>query len=301
MKIALLTRNASLYSHRRLIEAAKERGHEIQAIDTLKVYLNVSASAPEMRYKGHLLEGFDAVIPRIGASITFFGTAVVRQFEVMGVYSVNDSQAIARSRDKLRSIQVLARKGIGIPDTGFAHGTRQTDDLIAMLGGAPLVVKLIEGTQGMGVVLGETRKAVSSVMNAFGQLKANILLQEFIKEAGNSDIRCLVVGDKVVAAMMRRGAKGDFRSNLHRGGTALPVKISPQERKIAVKAARAMGLKVCGVDLLRSDRGPLVLEVNSSPGLEGIEKATKLDVAGKIIKYIEQNARPKSARSHWKG
>ncbi len=301
MKIALLTRNAKLYSHQRLIEAAQERGHEIQAIDTLKVYFNVSASTPQIRYKGELLEGFDAVIPRIGASISFFGAAVVRQFEVMGVYSLNDSQAISRSRDKLRSIQVLARKGIGIPDTGFAHGTRQTDDVIDMLGGAPLVVKLIEGTQGMGVVLGETRKAVSSVMNAFGQLKANILVQEFIKEAGNSDIRCLVVGDKVVAAMMRKGAKGDFRSNLHRGGTALPVKITPLERKTAVKAAKAMGLRLCGVDLLRSNRGPLVLEVNSSPGLEGLEKTTDVDVAGKIIKYIEENARPASARSHWKG
>lgn len=301
MKIALLTRNAKLYSHRRLIEAAQERGHEIQAIDTLKVYFNVSASTPQIRYKGELLEDFDAIIPRIGASISFFGAAVVRQFEVMGVYSLNDSQAISRSRDKLRSIQVLARKSIGIPDTGFAHGTRQTDDVIDMLGGAPLVVKLIEGTQGMGVVLGETRKAVSSVMNAFGQLKANILVQEFIKEAGNSDIRCLVVGDKVVAAMMRKGAKGDFRSNLHRGGTAMPVKITPQERKTAVKAAKAMGLNLCGVDLLRSNRGPLVLEVNSSPGLEGVEKATKVDVAGKIIKYIEKNARPASSRSHWKG
>ncbi|MCH8861539.1 MAG: 30S ribosomal protein S6--L-glutamate ligase [Proteobacteria bacterium] len=299
--MALLTRNAKLYSHRRLIEAAEERGHEIHAIDTLKIYFNVSASAPQIRYKGALLEGFDAIIPRIGASITFFGAAVVRQFEVMGVYSVNDSQAIARSRDKLRSIQVLARRGIGIPDTGFAHGTRQTDDMLDMLGGAPLVIKLIEGTQGMGVVLGETRKAVSSVMNAFGQLKANFLVQEFIKEAGNSDIRCLVVGDRVVAAMMRKGAKGDFRSNLHRGGTALAVKITPQERKTAVKAARAMGLKVCGVDLLRSNRGPLVLEVNSSPGLQGVEKATGVDVAGKIIKYIEENARPKPTRSRWKG
>ena len=267
----------------------------------MKIYFNVSASAPQIRYKGALLEGFDAIIPRIGASITFFGAAVVRQFEVMGVYSVNDSQAIARSRDKLRSIQVLARRGIGIPDTGFAHGTRQTDDMLDMLGGAPLVIKLIEGTQGMGVVLGETRKAVSSVMNAFGQLKANFLVQEFIKEAGNSDIRCLVVGDRVVAAMMRKGAKGDFRSNLHRGGTALAVKITPQERKTAVKAARAMGLKVCGVDLLRSNRGPLVLEVNSSPGLQGVEKATGVDVAGKIIKYIEENARPKPTRSRWKG
>lgn len=301
MKIALLTRNAKLYSHRRLIEAAEERGHEIHAIDTLKIYFNVSASAQQIRYKGALLEGFDAIIPRIGASITFFGAAVVRQFEVMGVYSVNDSQAISRSRDKLRSIQVLARRGIGIPDTGFAHGTRQTDDMLDMLGGAPLVIKLIEGTQGMGVVLGETRKAVSSVMNAFGQLKANFLVQEFIKEAGNSDIRCLVVGDRVVAAMMRKGAKGDFRSNLHRGGTASAVKITPQERKTAVKAARAMGLKVCGVDLLRSNRGPLVLEVNSSPGLQGVEKATGVDVAGKIIKYIEENARSKPARSHWKG
>lgn len=300
MKIALLTRNPKLYSHRRLVEAATERGHEMEAVDTLKVYINVSSSKPELRYRGETLEGFDAVIPRIGASITFYGCAVVRQFEVMGVYSLNDSQSIARSRDKLRSTQILARKGVDIPQTGFAHGTRQTEDLIDMMDGPPLVIKLIEGTQGMGVVLGETRKAVSSVMNAFGQLKANILVQEFIKEAGNADIRCLVIGKKVVAAMKRVGAKGDFRSNLHRGGTASPVKITAKERATAVKAARAMGLAVCGVDMLRSDRGPLVLEVNSSPGLEGIETATGKDVAGSIIDYLVAHAKPASA-SRWRG
>jgi ribosomal protein S6--L-glutamate ligase len=301
MKIAMLARNPKLYSHQRLVETAKERGHEIQVIDTLGVYINVASHRPELRYKGVKLEGFDAVIPRIGASITFFGTAVLRQFEVMGVYPLNESVAIGRSRDKLRSLQLLARKGIGLPVTVFAHATSQAEDILDMIGGAPVIIKLLEGTQGIGVVLGETPAAAKSMIQAFGGLKANILVQEFIKEAGNQDIRCLVIGDKVVAAMMRKGAEGDFRSNLHRGGNARAVKITPQERSTAVRAANIMGLNVCGVDLLRSNHGPVVMEVNSSPGLEGLEDATGVDVAGKIIEFLEKNAKPHSTKTRGRG
>lgn len=301
MKIALLARNANLYSHKRLVEAAEERGHEIDVIDTLRVYLNVAAHRPQLRYRGENLEGFDAVIPRIGASVTFFGSAVLRQFEVMGVYPLNESVAITRSRDKLRSLQLLARKGIGLPVTIFAHSTSQAEDIIEMLGGAPVVIKLLEGTQGIGVVLADTDSSAKSMIQAFGGLKANILVQEFIKEAGNEDIRCLVVGDRVVAAMLRKGVEGDFRSNLHRGGSAQPVKITPEERSTAVRAANVMGLNVCGVDLLRSNHGPVVMEVNSSPGLEGVEKATNVDVAGKIIEFIEKNARPNRTKTRGRG
>ncbi|GEQ97350.1 putative alpha-L-glutamate ligase [Iodidimonas gelatinilytica] len=301
MRIALLARNPNLYSHQRLMEAAKERGHEIQWIDTMKVYLKMGEVRPEMRYKGEEMPQFDAVIPRIGASITFFGTAVLRQFEVMGVYPLNESVAISRSRDKLRSMQLLSRRGVKLPVTGVANGTRQTDDLIHMMGGPPLVIKLVEGTQGVGVVLGDTMPAVKSMINAFAGLEAHILVQEFIKEAGNEDIRCLVVGEKVVASMRRKGPEGDFRSNLHRGGSAHAVKITPAERATAVKAAKVMGLNVCGVDMLRSDRGPLVMEVNSSPGLEGIEKSTHLDIAGKIIEFIEKDARPHRTKTKGKG
>lgn len=301
MKIAMLARNPKLYSHQRLVEAATARGHEIQVIDTLAVYINVASNRPELRYKGVKLEGFDAVIPRIGASITFFGNAVLRQFEVMGVYPLNESVAIGRSRDKLRSLQLLARKGIGLPVTVFAHATSQAEDILQMIGGAPVVIKLLEGTQGIGVVLGETQGAAKSMIEAFGGLKANILVQEFIKEAGNQDIRCLVIGEKVVAAMMRKGAEGDFRSNLHRGGSALSVKITPEERSTAVRAAAIMGLNVCGVDLLRSNHGPVVMEVNSSPGIEGLEKATGLDVAGKMIEFLEKNAKPNSTKSRGRG
>ena len=301
MKIAMLARNPSLYSHQRLVAAAEERGHEIQIIDTLRVYINVASHRPEMRYKGVKLEGFDAVIPRIGASITFFGTAVLRQFEVMGVYPLNESVAIGRSRDKLRSLQLLARRGIGLPVTVFAHATSQADDILDMIGGAPVIIKLLEGTQGIGVVLGETPGAAKSMIQAFGGLKANILVQEFIKEAGNQDIRCLVIGDKVVASMMRKGVEGDFRSNLHRGGQALKVKITPEERSTAVRAANIMGLNVAGVDLLRSNHGPVVMEVNSSPGLEGLEKATEVDVAGKIIGFLEENAKPNRTRTRGRG
>jgi ribosomal protein S6--L-glutamate ligase len=301
MKIAMLARNPKLYSHQRLVETAKKRGHEIQVIDTLAVYINVASHRPELRYKGAKLEGFDAVIPRIGASITFFGNAVLRQFEIMGVYPLNESVAIGRSRDKLRSLQLLARKGIGLPVTVFAHATSQAEDILDMIGGAPVIIKLLEGTQGIGVVLGETAGAAKSMIQAFGGLKANILVQEFIKEAGNQDIRCLVVGEKVVAAMMRKGAEGDFRSNLHRGGNALAVKITPEERSTAVRAANIMGLNVCGVDLLRSNHGPVVMEVNSSPGLEGLENATGVDVAGKIIEFLEKNAKPNSTKTRGRG
>ncbi len=301
MKIALLARNANLYTHKRFVEAAEARGHEIDVIDTLRVYLNVASHRPQIRYRGEILQDYDAVIPRIGASVTFFGTAILRQFEIMGVYPLNESVAITRSRDKLRSLQLLARKGIGLPVTIFAHSTSQADDILEMLGGAPVVIKLLEGTQGIGVVLGETDGSAKSMIQAFGGLKANILVQEFIKEAGNEDIRCLVVGDRVVASMVRKGVKGDFRSNLHRGGSAQPIKITPEERSTAVRAANVMGLNVCGVDILRSNHGPVVMEVNSSPGLEGVEKATGIDVAAKIIGFIEKNARPNKTRTRGKG
>jgi ribosomal protein S6--L-glutamate ligase len=301
MKIALMARNPNLYSHQRLIEAAEQRGHEIDVIDTMRVYIHIASHRPEMYYRGQKVEGYDAVIPRIGASVTFFGTAVLRQFEMMGVYPLNESVAISRSRDKLRSHQLLARRGIGLPVTVFAHSTGRADDIIEMLGGAPVVIKLLEGTQGIGVVLGETPGAAKSMIQAFGGLKANILVQEFIKESGGSDIRCLVVGEKVVASMIRKGAEGDFRSNLHRGGSADAVKITPEERSTAVRAAKIMGLNVCGVDMLRSNHGPVVMEVNSSPGLEGVEKATGKDVAGAIIAFLEKNAKPHKTRTRGRG
>jgi len=301
MKIALMARNPGLYSHKRLVEAAEQRGHEINVIDTMRVYVHIASHRPEMYYRGEKVEGYDAVIPRIGASVTFFGTAVLRQFEMMGVYPLNESVAISRSRDKLRSHQLMARKGIGLPVTVFAHSTSRADEIVEMLGGAPVIIKLLEGTQGIGVVLGETTAAAKSMIQAFGGLKANILVQEFIKEAGSSDIRCLVVGDKVVASMMRKGAEGDFRSNLHRGGSAQTVKITPEERSVAVRAAQVMGLNVCGVDMLRSNHGPVVMEVNSSPGLEGVEKATGKDVAGSIITFLEKNAKSGNTRTRGRG
>ncbi|WP_305812490.1 30S ribosomal protein S6--L-glutamate ligase [Photobacterium leiognathi] len=295
MKIGILSRNRSLYSTARLIEAAEQRGHEIKVIDALRCYMNINSEKPQIHFKGEDLVNFDAIIPRIGASVTFYGTAVLRQFEMMGVYTVNESVAISRSRDKLRSMQLLSRKCIGMPVTGFASKPDDVKDLLDMVGGAPVVIKLLEGTQGIGVVLAETRKAAESVIEAFMGLKANIMVQEYIKEAGGADIRCFVIGDKVIAAMKRQGTEGEFRSNLHRGGSAALVKITPEERKTAVAAAKIMGLGVAGVDLLRSDRGPLVMEVNSSPGLEGIEKATGKDIAGMIIEYIEKNAVKKSS------
>jgi len=301
MKIAVLSRNRKLYSTQRLIEAAEERGHEVHVFDVLRCYMNIATMRPEIHYKGENLDGFDAVIPRIGASVTFYGTAVLRQFEMMGVYPLNESVAITRSRDKLRSLQLLARKGIGLPVTGFAHSPDDIQDLLKMVGGAPVVIKLLEGTQGIGVVLAETQKAAESVIEAFMGLKANILVQEFIKEAGGADIRCFVIGDKVVAAMKRQGKEGEFRSNLHRGGSATLVRITPEERSTAVRAATTMGLNVAGVDLLRSNHGPVVMEVNSSPGLEGIEKATGRDVADLIIQFIEKNAKPNRTRTRGRG
>jgi ribosomal protein S6--L-glutamate ligase len=300
VKLAILSRKQSLYSTRRLYEAAKARGHEVQVVDYLRCYMSIASHRPEVFYLGKSLH-FDAVIPRIGASQTFYGTAVVRQFEMMGAYSVNESQAISRSRDKLRCLQLLARRGIGLPVTGFAHSTKDVDGLIDIVGGAPLVVKLLEGTQGIGVVLAENRKAAESVIEAFRGLEANILVQEYIREAGGKDIRAFVVGGKVVAAMRRTAPEGEFRSNLHRGGSASKVKITPEERSIAVRSAKAMGLRVCGVDLLRSNHGPVVLEVNSSPGLEGIEGATGIDVADKVIEFIEANAGPNRNRDRIKG
>jgi ribosomal protein S6--L-glutamate ligase len=289
MNIAILSRDASLYSTRRLKEASEARGHEVQIIDYLRCYMNITARRPQIFFQGRELDGFDALIPRIGATHTFYGTAVVRQFESLGTLSANESQAITRSRDKLRSLQLLARNKIGLPVTGFAHSTKDIDGLLETVGGAPVVVKLLEGTQGVGVVLAETRQAAESVIAAFRQLDANILVQEFLKEARGSDIRAIVVGGRVVAAITRQGAPGDFRSNLHRGGTATRVRLTPEERSIAVRATRTLGLNVSGVDMIRSNHGPVVLEVNSSPGLEGVEGATGVDVAGRIIEFLEKN------------
>ncbi|WP_374331676.1 30S ribosomal protein S6--L-glutamate ligase [Aestuariivirga sp.] len=301
MKIALLTRNQKLYSHQRLIETAARRGHHMVPIDYLKCYMNITSKKPELRYQGEKLEGFDAVIPRIGASHTFYGLAVLRQFEMMGVYPVNESVAIGRSRDKLRSLQLLARDGVGLPVTAFAHDSKRTDDLLDIVGGAPVVIKLLEGTQGIGVVLSETHKSAKSVVEAFHGANVAILVQEFIKEAEGSDIRAFVVGRSLVAAMERRGAKGDFRSNLHRGGSASMIELTPLEKATALKAARSMGLNVAGVDMLRSSHGPTVIEVNSSPGLEGIEKATGVDVADTIVRFVERHAKPGRTRTRGKG
>ena len=288
MKIALLSRNRKLYSSNRIIEAAKARGHEVIVIDVLRAYMNIASHKPSIHYKGEPVEGVDAVIPRIGASVTAYGTAVLRQFEMMGVVSLNESVAITRSRDKLRSMQLLSRKGIGMPLTGYASRPDDIKDMIKMVGGAPLVIKLLQGTQGIGVVLAETQKAAESVIEGFMGVHADILVQEFIKEAGGSDIRCFVIDGKVVAAMKRQGAEGEFRSNLHRGGSSSLIKITPEERSTAVRAAGIMGLNVAGVDLLRSNHGPVVMEVNSSPGLEGIEGATGKDIAGMIITNLEK-------------
>ena len=301
MKIVVLSTNKRLYSTNRLVEAGEARGHEMQVIDHRRCYMNIVSHSPSVHYKGESIDGIDAVIPRIGASVSFYGTAVVRQFEMMGVYSVNESVAISRSRDKLRALQLLARRGIGLPVTGFANSPDDTEDLLNAVGGAPVVIKLLEGTQGVGVVLAETRKAASSVIEAFRGLKADFMVQEFIKEAGGADIRCFVVGDKVVAAMKRQGKEGEFRSNLHRGGTASLIKITPEERSTAVRSAKVMGLNVAGVDLLRSRHGPVIMEVNSSPGLEGIEAATNKDVAGMIIGFIEKHAQRGKTRTRGRG
>ena len=292
MKICILTKNPNLYSHKRLLEAGEKRGHEMRMLNTLYCYMNICASQPTIHYRGgQVIEELDAVIPRIGISNTFYGTAVLRQMEIMGVYSLNDSLAIVRSRDKLRSLQLLSRKKLPMPITGFAKSPQDTDSLIQLVGGAPLIIKLTEGTQGEGIVLAETNKAAHSVINAFKQLNANILVQEFIKEAQGCDLRCFVIGNQVVAAMQRTAAPGEFRSNVHKGAKVGPVELTDEERDIAIRATEIMGLDVAGVDLIRSARGPLILEVNSSPGLEGIEKATGLDIATMMIEYIETHAK----------
>lgn len=301
MKIAILSRNPKLYSTSRLVEAAKQRGHEVRVLDHLHCYMNITSMKPTVSYKGEKLDGYDAVIPRIGASVTFYGTAVLRQFEMMGVYPLNESVAITRSRDKLRSLQLLARKGIGLPVTGFAHNPDDVADLLASVGGAPVVIKLLEGTQGIGVVLAETQKAAESVIEAFMGLNANILVQEYIQEAGGADIRCFVVDGKVVAAMRRQAKAGEFRSNLHRGGTATVIRITPEERSTAVRAAKILGLNVAGVDILRSNHGPVVMEVNSSPGLQGIEQSTGKDIAGMIIHCIEKHAKQGKTKTRGSG
>ncbi len=287
MRIVILSRNNNLYSTRRLKESATARGHDVKVIDHIKCSLVNEHNKPLIYYNGEVLQQVDAIIPRIGASVTFFGTAVVRQFEMMNVFSINSSVSIVRSRDKLRSLQIFSKHGIGIPKTIFANYTRETEGLLKELGGPPVIIKLLEGTQGIGVVLAETKKAAKSVIEAFLGLKANILIQEFIKEAGGADLRAFVVNGKVIGSMKRQGLEGEFRSNIHRGGSAVPVKLTRIQREVALRAARVMGLSICGVDMIMSQRGPLVLEVNSSPGLEGIEKATGKDIAGSIINYIE--------------
>lgn len=289
MNLKILSRNPKLYSTQRLVEAAIKRGHKVETIDPLKCDLIIEKKRPSIVYKGKVLSDTDAVIPRIGASVTYYGTAVVRQFEMMGVFTTTESQALVRSRDKLRSLQVLSRARLGLPKTVFTNYSKSVGELIDHVGGAPLIIKLLEGTQGLGVVLAETRNAAESVIEAFNGLQARVIVQEFIKEAKGADIRALVVDGHVVGAMKRQGKEGEFRSNLHRGGTASVIQLTDEEENATIKAARAMGLGVAGVDLLQSSRGPLILEVNSSPGLEGIEKATGKDIAKSVIRYIERN------------
>lgn len=296
MNIVILSRNANLYSTRRLLEAAEERGHKARILDHLKCDIVIEQNNPLIYYKGEKLNNIDAIVPRIGASVTFYGSAVVRQFEMMNVFTTTNSQALVRSRDKLRSLQLLARSGVGLPKTAFTNYSKEEKNLVEVVGGAPLVIKLLEGTQGVGVVLAETKKAAQSVIEAFHNLKARVIVQEFIKEAKAADIRAFVVNGEVVGAMKRQGKEGEFRSNLHQGGTATVVKLSRAEKSAALKATQAMGLSIAGVDMLQSSRGPLILEVNSSPGLEGIEKATHVNVAGKIIEYIEMNQPKGTAR-----
>ncbi|QZH75970.1 MAG: 30S ribosomal protein S6--L-glutamate ligase [Erythrobacter sp.] len=301
MKIAMLARNPTLYSHQRLVEAAEARGHTLDILNTTRCSVNIASHRPTVLYEGKTLGKYDAVIPRIGASITHYGLAVLRQFEMAGVWPLNESVAIGRSRDKLRSMQILAKHGLGLPLTAYANDPKQAEEIIKAVKGPPVVIKLLEGTQGIGVVLAETMSSAKSVIEAFRGAKVNILVQEFIKEAGGTDIRALVVGGKVVAAMQRTGAADDFRSNLHRGGSAKIIKITPEERSTAVRAAKHMGLNVCGVDMLRSNHGPVVMEVNSSPGLEGVEAATGIDVAGKIIAFLEDNAIAGKTKTRGKG
>ncbi|MFV0244401.1 MAG: 30S ribosomal protein S6--L-glutamate ligase [Qingshengfaniella sp.] len=300
LRVAVLSREAHNYSTRRLVQEGEARGHVVEVIDTTRCYMAINQLAPEVHYDGQRLPHFDAVIPRIGASITPYGTAVVRQFETIGTYCVNPSAGISSSRDKLYAHQILARHKIGMPATAFAASPKDTGNLIGLVGTAPLIVKLLESTQGKGVVLAETRKAAESVIDAFRGLKANFLVQQFVREANGEDVRCLVIGGKVVAAMKRVAAEGEFRSNLHQGGSAVAVRISREERSAAVRAARAFGLGLAGVDLLRSNTGPKVLEVNSSPGFEGIEKASGKDIVGLLYEDIEKNLRPAPARRRGK-
>jgi len=301
MKLVMLARNPGLYSHRRLIEAARQRGHAIDVVNTLHVHMNVTSSRPTLMYGGRVLPCYDAVIPRIGASITHYGLAVLRQFEMQGVFPLNESVAIGRSRDKLRALQLLAREGIGLPVTAFAHDPRRAEDVVKEVGGTPCVIKLLEGTQGRGVILAETAASAKSIIEAFSAANMNILVQEYIKEAGGTDIRALVVGRRVVASMKRSGKTGDFRANLHRGGRAEAAVLSEEELRAAVRSAEVLGLNVCGVDLLRSNRGPVVLEVNSSPGIEGMEAASRVDVAAAIIEFLEKTARPGETGTKGKG
>lgn len=301
MKIGILSTNAKLYSTKRIVEEGEKRGHEIEVIHTTRSYIDISTKRPMVLYKDRELDDFDAVIPRIGASITFYGLAILRQFEMMGVYAMNESVAIGRSRDKLRALQILSRKGIGLPRTTFGYSTQMSTDLIKLVGNAPLVLKLLQGTQGKGVVLAETNQAAESVIEAFREVQTHILVQEFVKEARGQDIRCFVIDGKVVASMLRTAKKGEFRSNIHKGGTSEIVKITPEERDTAIKSAKAMGLNVAGVDLLRSASGPKVMEVNSSPGLEGIEKITGVNIASLLIEFIEKNAVHGSVKTKGKG
>lgn len=289
MKIAILSRSKNIYSTAQLVEAAEKRGHESVVLDHMKCVLVIEKGRPHIFYQGKELTDINAVIPRIGASVTFYGAAVVRQFEMMKIFTAVESQALVRSRDKLRSLQILARAGLGMPKTAFANQTKDIDNLLDSIGGAPCIVKLLEGTQGIGVILAESKKVATSVIEAFLKLDAAMLVQEFIKEAKGADIRAFVIDGQVVGAMKRQAKEGEFRSNLHRGGSAELIKLTPEERSTAIKAAKKLGLGIAGVDLLQSDRGPLVMEVNSSPGLEGIQKATGIDIAGKIIEYVERN------------
>lgn len=289
MKIAILSRNPNLYSTKRLVEAGKKRGHEMVVLDHLKCVLVIEKNKPHIYYRGEKVSGVNAVIPRIGASATFYGAAVVRQFEMMKIFTAVESQALVRSRDKLRSLQLLARAGIGMPKTAFASTTKYVDNLIEQAGGVPVVVKLLEGTQGIGVILAETQASAKSVIEAFLGVHVNLLVQEFVKEAKGIDIRVFVVDGQIVGSMKRKGVEGEFRSNLHRGGTATSLELSAEEKATAIRSAKKLGLGIAGVDMLQSNRGPLVMEVNSSPGLQGIEGATKVDIAGKIIEYVERN------------
>jgi ribosomal protein S6--L-glutamate ligase len=296
MKIAILSRNAKLYSTRRLVEAARARGHRVRVLDPLRCYMRIVPGEFQIHFRGKPVANYDAVIPRVGASVTFYGTAVLRQFEMMGVYTPNSSDAVLRARDKLRCLQLLARESIGLPTTVFGDNPDDTADLLAMLGEPPHVIKLNEGAQGQGVLLAEKRSASQGVIEAFRGLYANFLVQEFVREAKGADIRCFIVGTNVVAAMKRQARDGEFRSNLHRGGSASSVELTERERETAIHAARTMGLNIAGVDLLRSKRGPLVLEVNSSPGLEGIEAASGIDVAGAIVEYLETRVRKRGKK-----